>query len=623
MNGQRWFTLVAALAIAAGCTDRADQPAAPEAASPAETAPALAAGHWGQIQYFGYVGGSDQEMIDGVKSYANWGWFATDADPYSTAATSTINRLAAAGMKTIIDMGGLLWCGEGQTVLCPGWKDRLNSWRSANYNALYSGNVIAISVRDEPFALRANIVHVDSASQEVKRLFPAPAILLIDGADAVADADPNSWFNLYRHQLTVADWLALDKYYMYPDTSTALTTAMARMKTQWPNRRTAYAADGWWQRYGAHAAGLGTNDTTVMATVMRKWYDIAAADPAAILVGVFIWGDIPTEGFGSRNLPRRVVEEQMNIGRAITGRTRTQMYQPVGKFESLSAGGLATGWACDPDGAWPEAVQIEFYVEGLFAGSTLADQPSYDALISQCRGGRHHRFQAQLTRTGRSTVAVVRDLNAGTVTLSAPAAVSVEWVQPSGVSWGPPNTLTAAGLTKNGSGTVQMRWRDATTGGAWQLVSWAPSPSADGSWSNTIPTSNYCHDYQVYATYSGVNSPVFTYRGLTSGHCNEQARIIWIQPASTAGFGPAGSLVVAGSASGAPAGTGVVMWWRNVTLGGAWVKEAYTPVPDASGIWYHSIPNANPSYRYQVYVKYDVIQSASCTYAGTSSATWC
>ncbi|HEX6912852.1 MAG TPA: hypothetical protein VF142_20760 [Longimicrobium sp.] len=618
----RWCALLAAVAITAGCTDRDAQPAAPTPAGPQPAEPsAIVIGPSG-IHYYGYVGGGDTYMLNGTESYANFGWFATDADPMSTAATSYINRYSARGMKTVIDLGNLLWCGDGQRVLCAGWPTRLANWKAANGTALTSGNVIAISVRDEPFILRANIAQVDSASREVKRLLPDPAILLIEAADEVASDDPNSWWNRYRHQLTVADWLALDKYGIHPASDPVFTRAMGRIKAQFPGRRTAYAADGWWAYSGLHQNAFGTTDRSVMAGIMREWYDVARADPSAIMIGIFIW-DTFGEGVGSRDLPRAVTQEQMTIGRALTARTRKNVYAPVGRFESLSTGGYAQGWACDPDGAWSEAVQVDFYVDGVFAGSTTADQPSEESLMSQCRSGLFHRFRAQLSRTGRTTTAVVRDLTSGSTTLSAPATATVAWVQPSGVTWGPPNTLTAAGNTTNGSGGVTMWWRDASVGGPWQQVSWAPPPSADGTWSNTIPVSNYCHDYQVYVVYSGVKSATFTYRGLTSGHCAEQARVIWIQPQSTAGFGPAGSLVVAGSATGAPSGTGVALYWRNLTLGGAWVKEAYMPVPGSDGIWYHAIPNANPAHRFEVYIRYDVKDSVRCTYAGTSSITWC
>jgi len=80
---------------------------------------------------------------------------------------------------------------------------------------------------------------------------------------------------------------------------------------------------------------------------------------------------------------------------------------------------------------------------------------------------------------------------------------------------------------------------------------------------------------------------------------------------------------VAGEATGAPGGTGVEVHWRNLTTGGPWTVEQYTPTPDANGIWLLSIPNANPLHRYEVYATYDVKESLSCTYAGTGSITWC
>lgn len=623
---RRWCALLAAAVLAAGCSDQPPQPAAPELADAAQAAPATATIAATGVQWFGYVDSlraSDTYVLNGTESYANWGWFATDSGQYSRAVTTAINRLSQRGMRTVIDMGLLLWCGEGYRTLCPGWKTRLANWRQANYTALTSGNVLAISVRDEPFVLRVNIAQVDSASREVKALFPSAKILLIEAADEVASDDPNSWWNLYRSRLTVADWIALDKYAIHPATDPVFRKAMSRMKAQFPGRRTAYAADGWWAKDRRHELAFGTTDRSVMAGIMREWYDVAMADPDAIMIGVFQWNSW-FEGTGSRDLPRVVTQEQTTLGRTITGRTRANNYAPIGKIETLTSGGLATGWACDPDGAWAERVLVEFYVDGLYAGNVYADQPSEESLMSQCRTGIFHRFQKQLTRTGRNTVAIIQDLSAGSSTISAPATVTVEWVQPASVSWGQPNTLTAAGITRNGSGNVEMWWRNATLGGTFQRVAWAPPPSADGTWSNTIPnSSNYCHDYQVYAVYSGVKSNTFTYRGLISGHCPEQARVIWIQPQSTAGFGPAGSLVVAGSASGAPAGTGVAMSWRNLSLGGAWVREAYMPVPGSDGIWYHAIPNANPAHRYEVYIRYDVKESLHCTYAGTSSITWC
>lgn len=200
---------------------------------------------------------------------------------------------------------------------------------------------------------------------------------------------------------------------------------------------------------------------------------------------------------------------------------------------------------------------------------------------------------------------------------------SVEWVIPSEYTWGPPDTMTVAGYARNGWGNVQMVWRDNTINGSWNTVAWqsAPNPS-DHTWTNTINSPYRCHDYSVYVNYAGVRSPTFEYKGLISGYCNETARIIWIQPQSSAGIGSPGSLVVAGSAENAP-GYGVQMWYRNVTTGTGWVLHPYAPQPDSNNIWLNEIPNANYSHVYEVQVTYDVITSKACSYTGQNSISWC
>ncbi|MET0623246.1 MAG: discoidin domain-containing protein, partial [Pyrinomonadaceae bacterium] len=208
---------------------------------------------------------------------------------------------------------------------------------------------------------------------------------------------------------------------------------------------------------------------------------------------------------------------------------------------------------------------------------------------------------------------------------ATPPLAEVAWVQPSYASWGAPDTLTVAGYSRNGSGGVQVMWRDVTTGGPWQAVSYQPPPNADGTWANTIPTSNYCHDYEVYVNYSGSTSNTFLYSGMGSGFCPENSRLSWIQPQATAGFGPEGSLVVAGTAANGPAGTPVKLYWRDVSPGSpaTWnvINNAATVAGD--GTWSASIPNVNYSRLYEVYAKYDAYASRSCTYSGSYTIKRC
>jgi hypothetical protein len=209
---------------------------------------------------------------------------------------------------------------------------------------------------------------------------------------------------------------------------------------------------------------------------------------------------------------------------------------------------------------------------------------------------------------------------------AATPLAEIAFVKPSYASWGPADTLTVGGWARNGSGGVQVVWRDVTTNGAWQYVSYQPPPGADTSWSNTIPTSDYCHDYEVYVNYSGTTSPTFLYSGLGSGYCAERSRISWIQPQQTAGFGPVGSLVVQGNAANGPAGATVKLYWRDVDniASNAWNLIDYAAPVGSDGTWYNSIPNVNYAHIYEVYAVYDdAYASRVCRYTGTYEINLC
>lgn len=203
---------------------------------------------------------------------------------------------------------------------------------------------------------------------------------------------------------------------------------------------------------------------------------------------------------------------------------------------------------------------------------------------------------------------------------------NISWVKPSGVSFGPANTLTVDGSALNGNSPVQTIWRDVTVNGAWNTIATLSTPDGGGSWANTIPTSNYCHSYDVYANYLNVTSPTFHYVGVGSSYCSENAYVNWIEPPSLAGFGPAGSLVVQGNATGASAGTTVAFFWSDVTAGTGWT-QASPAAPDASGTWYNYIPNVTSWHQYNVYVVYDAFDTRNgqgvCTYAANGGTTWC
>jgi hypothetical protein len=619
---RRLAALVAATLLLGGCRDVVTPPSAAPPAAPL-TPPSAPRGviGAGSLQWFGYVdGGKDTYSLNGQDSYTNFGFIITDGNASSGYIGNRVTALTAHGQKAIVELGQLLWCpAPTYHVLCADPEGRIRSWKAANPSALVPGRVLAWIVRDEPFISNVSPADWQRAAKLVRDSLPGPKILLIEWAGTVAD--PNSAFNRDTVIKTV-DWVGVDLYAIHPQSNATLTNAIANLKTRFPGRGIVYVGDGFFA--SPHISAFG-NDINVMQGIAREWYDLARSDPAAVLFGFFDWENAEG-GKGSRNFPPYVLLEHTRIGREITGRTRSRAYLPTGLLNPVFNSGSVTGFACDPDAAWGETVRVEFLSNGQMVGSATADRLS-GTTYPECRSGTYRHFSAQLSgQLGSVVTAVAYDLDGGSAAIPALPSAEMAWVQPSGVSWGPPNTLTAAGWARNGSGGVALDWRDVTfsSNPAWNRVSYQPAPNpSDATWSNTIPVSNYCHTYQARAVYQGSTSPVLGWYGPSSGFCTETARMIWIQPASTAGFGTPGSLVVAGEAKNAPAGTLVSMWYRDVTAGGSFVKKNFDAGTDANGIWLNDIPNADPTHQYAVYAKYDVVTTGTCTYAGGNNITWC
>jgi hypothetical protein len=625
-NASRALLILAVLLTTAACVDQVTDTPAADTAEPS-SGPALAVGPRGSLLWFGYAGEdtlTPREAMVGTASYVNWGHVIAPPDFNSDSVTRRINALGLHNQKALVELGPLLWKdtllagGVRSRVLHADYRSRFTTWRTRNSAVLTVDRVIGFQIADEPHHNHIDMAKWDEAAAMVKQAFPWAPILMIEAPTAVMN--PATWRG--KHVVQKVDWVGLDLYTVKPDTSTLFRQARDSMRARYPGKRWAYVADGFYGQAHVNAGlTLDGNLTRGMGQIMRDWYAFAAADPAAILLGVFIW---PTfgEGTGSRDFPPSVLAAHAEVGRAITGRARAQTALPVGVLDSVSAAGWATGWACDPDAAWGEAVRVDLFVDGVLSASTTADQPNQPyAVIPQCRSGTHRRFRVPVMAAGNQRVtAVAHDLNAGSTTLPWS---QVFWVQPSGVTWGPPNTLTVAGLAGNGTGGVQMTWRDRTANGPWTTPAWAPAPSpSDGSWSNTIPTSNYCHDYDVFVTYAGGRSRPFAYLRATSGHCVN--KLLFIQTQPLMGFGPPGSLVVSGNLKGAPQGSGVQMFWRNVTINGPWTPGPYVPTTLANGDWYNHIPNANYGHRYDVYSRYDGgMQTAICTYVANSGRSNC
>jgi O-antigen ligase len=190
--------------------------------------------------------------------------------------------------------------------------------------------------------------------------------------------------------------------------------------------------------------------------------------------------------------------------------------------------------------------------------------------------------------------------------------------------------MMAGSVPSSRSGApVVVSWRNATRRAAWNTKSLVPgSPNtvsflanAPGSWYAVVPGGASGEAYETYVSSASRASEPCTYPG--DGVRTLCSPITWIQPEVNAGFGTPASLVVAGAIPPDFSRTFVFLHWRNATRGSAWTTERSAPTPDARGVWFNFIPEANLNAEYQVSISSPIAESESCVYAGDGLRNVC
>jgi O-antigen ligase len=268
---------------------------------------------------------------------------------------------------------------------------------------------------------------------------------------------------------------------------------------------------------------------------------------------------------------------------------------------------LDTPWITEPDAPVPDA-------SGVW----------YNAVPDARLGHRYEVYSTSETRA----VGPCRYTGNGSITLCAPIA----FLDPNTAGLHPTGSLLVAGAAPDewAGRRILLRSRDATRGADWSIRpfsvgqgnAWISFPrEAPGNWLSILADSDLAHRYEVSLDASPAAQEPCVYDGDGARHyC---APIAAIQTPEMAGFGPPGSLVVAGSARGLWTGNPVFLHWRNVTRRSGWTTQTYAPVPDARGTWYNFIPNADPRERYDVLITSPATASETCIYEGSGFRTTC
>jgi O-Antigen ligase len=193
-------------------------------------------------------------------------------------------------------------------------------------------------------------------------------------------------------------------------------------------------------------------------------------------------------------------------------------------------------------------------------------------------------------------------------------------------------SLIVAGSAPDAEGPDPMvlRFRNETRRAPWSLRPFRPASGVEGvSYPSDAPGNWYClipgvppgERVQAYIAAPKGASRTCAYAG--DGLRELCAPLAWIQPQAMAGFGPPGSLIVAGAMPDGLPRAPVFLHWRDATRRSAWAVETAAPEPDRRGVWYNAIPNVDLDHRYEVAVTSPTSASPTCDYAGDAALNPC
>jgi len=204
-----------------------------------------------------------------------------------------------------------------------------------NSSVLNSSNILAFSIITEQTLRGTPVADIQAAANLVKQRYPDIRTMAVDSAPEFLQAYYRGTFSFPSN----LDWVGVFQYYIRPNVNFNFKDSINILKSRKQSgQRIVYVMDGFYSDLHTSIAPTIYD----MDKIAQEWYLIASQDPEAILLGVFIWPDVPGENItGSANFDQR---KQIDIGRAIlAGKVPT--YQST--LDINCGMTVARGWALD------------------------------------------------------------------------------------------------------------------------------------------------------------------------------------------------------------------------------------------------------------------------------------
>lgn len=270
-----------------------------------------------QIQYYGYAAVSDIYNLRALDRYTNVAEVGFDwqLSPDSSQHSQLLSAVSSRGLKLLVDVGGVIWDPNVTpqfSQLRADWQSRLDLYLQTNSPWLTQGELVAMSVLDEPAVHSADLSQYEQAASYLKSKLPWIKIWLVEYGGSVGYYASSA----QQAHLGLVDWIGIDEYEEYPSNPT-FTSHLNALKSYLPGRRTFYAMDAFWDQ--GHYSAYGGTTADVLAQVANDYYSVASNDPSTILIGMVSWDSLGSGTYGSNQLSCTVRGAHEQIGHNVLG----------------------------------------------------------------------------------------------------------------------------------------------------------------------------------------------------------------------------------------------------------------------------------------------------------------